>query len=177
MRQEDEQEFADFVRAHQASLFRTAFLLTGDYQLAEDILQATFMKVYLRWGHIRSMEWPTAYARRILVNQTTSWWRKRSARETTLLELRDTAVPGHADVVVDHDATWRAVCRLSPKQRAVIVLRYYEDLTEVETAAVLDVAVGTVKSRCHAACQRLAGLLAEPVEATGSTESTREGRA
>ena len=78
------------------------------------------------------------------------------------MELLDVALPGPADAVSDHDAVWSAVLTLPPRQRAVIVLRFYEDFSEAQTAEILGMAVGTVKSHCHSGCQRLAGLLAEP---------------
>jgi len=79
-------------------------------------------------------------------------------------QLVDVAVPGPAEEISDHDAVWSAVLTLPVRQRAVIVLRFYEDLTEAQTAKILGIAVGTVKSHCYAGCQRLAGLLGEQTE-------------
>ena len=81
MRTTDEERFTEFVRAHSATLFRTAYLMTGDYQRAEDLLQTTLVRVYQRWHQVEAMDLPVAYARRVLVNQTTSWWRRRSSHE------------------------------------------------------------------------------------------------
>jgi RNA polymerase sigma factor (sigma-70 family) len=120
---------------------------------------------------MRAMEHPAAYARRILVNGSTSWWRRRSSHER-VLELGDEpVVPGPADAAVSHEVAWAAIRRLPPRQRAVVVLRYYEDLSEAETARVLGMAVGTVKSHCHAACARLAEILGEPSQLSAGGQS------
>jgi RNA polymerase sigma-70 factor (sigma-E family) len=170
MDQRDEDEFAEFVRGQQAALFRTAYLLQGDYQRAEDALQAAFTKIYLRWSRVRTMEHPTAYARRILVNDATSWWRRRSSHERVSAVDLDTSVPG-PDETTGHTAAWTAILQLPPRQRAVIVLRYYEDLSEETTAQVLGIAVGTVKSHAHAAVQRLAVLMGDANEFTPGGQS------
>jgi RNA polymerase sigma-70 factor (sigma-E family) len=162
VRQADEDAFSDFVRAQHVRLFRTVYLLTGDYHRAEDVVQATFMRLYQRWGRISTMRDPGAYARKVAVNQVWSWRRRRSSGEVPAFKLVDIALPGPADDVSDHDAVWSAVLTLPARQRAVIVLRFYEDLTEAQTAEALGMAVGTVKSHCHAGCHRLAGLLEEP---------------
>jgi RNA polymerase sigma-70 factor (sigma-E family) len=165
VREPEEEEFSHFVRAHHAALFRTVYLLTGDYHRAEDVVQATFMRLYLRWGRVSVMREPGAYARKVAVNQVWSWRRRLSSREVPGFQSVDVALPGPADDIFDHEAVWSAVLTLPPRQRAVIVLRFYEDLTEAQTAEILGLAVGTVKSHCHTGCQRLAGLLGEP---TGS---------
>jgi RNA polymerase sigma factor (sigma-70 family) len=105
---------------------------------------------------------PGAYARKVAINQIWSWRRRRSSREVPVSRLVDVAVPGPADAVADHEAVWSALLTLPPRQRAVIVLRYYEDLSLAQTAEILGMAVGTVKSHCHTGCHRLAELLAEP---------------
>ena len=160
----DEDEFSRFVHAQHARLFRTVYLLTGDYHRAEDVVQATFMRLYLRWGRVSGMRDPGAYARKVAVNQVWSWRRRRSSGEVPAFRLVDVARSGPGRRVSDHDAVWSAVLTLPVRQRAVIVLRFYEDLTEAQTAEILGMAVGTVKSHCHAGCQRLAGLLGEPTE-------------
>jgi RNA polymerase sigma-70 factor (sigma-E family) len=161
MRQSDEDRFADFVRAHSASLFRTAYLATGDYQRAEDLLQTTLVRVYQRWPRIQEMDLPVAYARKVLVSQSASWWRKRSSHESPLLVLAEPAWGGRIDELAEHERVWSAVLTLPPRQRAVMVLRYYQDLSEADIAETLGIAPGTVKSTAHAACQRLAVLLGE----------------
>ncbi len=163
MQRSDEDQFTDFVRSHSATLFRTAYLMTGDYQRAEDLLQSTFVRLYQRWPRVRDMQRPVGYARKVLVSQSTSWWRRRSSHEAPRLRIDQ---PDQVDLVRDldeHERVWTAVLSLPPRQRAVMVLRYYEDLTEAEIAEMLDMAPGTVKSHAHAASRRLAQMLAEPV--------------
>jgi RNA polymerase sigma-70 factor (sigma-E family) len=162
MQQSDEDRFADFVRVHSASLFRTAYLMTGDYQRAEDVLQAALVRLYQRWVKVEAMEWPVGYARKVVVSQAVSWWRKRSSHESLLQVWDEPAWDGRVDDVAEHERVWRAVLSLPRRQRAVMVLRYYEDLTEAQIAETLGIAPGTVKSQAHAATRRLAELLAEP---------------
>jgi RNA polymerase sigma-70 factor (sigma-E family) len=161
MRSQDEDEFARFVHAHGAMLFRTAYLLVGNHQQAEDLVQTTLVKVYLRWTRISDMAQPAAYARRILVNQTSSWWRRRSSHEVPVMTLEEPAWLCEVDDLAEHERVWQAVLSLPPRQRAVMVLRYFEDLSETQTAEVLGMAVGTVKSHAHAACRRLATVLGD----------------
>ena len=155
--------FAEFVAARSRSLLRTAYLLTGDHQRAEDLVQSTLTKVYLRWERVSQMDQPAAYARRILVNQASSrrWW--RASRELTLT-VPDLPTDGYDDRVATSRTVWNAVLALPPRQRAVIVLRYYEDLSELDIAEILGMAPGTVKSTAHAANRRLAGVLADLVD-------------
>ena len=162
MRQSDEDGFTDFVRAHSATLFRTAYLMTGDYQRAEDLLQTTLVRVYQRWPRVEAMDRPVGYARKVLVSQAISWWRRRSSHESPLLLRDEPAWGGRLEEVAEHERVWEAVLSLPPRQRAVTVLKYYEDLSEAEIAATLDMAPGTVKSHGHAAARRLADLLGEP---------------
>ena len=162
MRQSDEDHFSAFVAANSAALFRTAYLMTGDYQRAEDLLQTTLVRVYQRWTRVEEMERPVAYTRKVLVNQATSWWRRRSSHELPVLRRDERSWDGRLEDVAEHERVWAAVLSLPPRQRAVTVLKYYEDLSEAEIAATLDMAPGTVKSHGHAAARRLAVLLAEP---------------
>jgi RNA polymerase sigma-70 factor (sigma-E family) len=165
-------EFAEFVAARSRSLLRTAYLLTGDHQRAEDLVQATLTKVYLHWSRVSRMDHPAAYARRILVNEASSsrWWRWSRELRTPLPEL---ALDGYDDRVATSRTVWNAVLALPPRQRAVVVLRYYEDLSEVEIAEVLGMAPGTVKSTAHAANRRLAVVLADVV--TDAVKGDPEG--
>jgi RNA polymerase sigma-70 factor (sigma-E family) len=158
----DDDRFVEFVRAHTASLFRTAYILTGDYQRAEDLLQSSLVRVYERWPRVEAMDHPAAYARKVLVNQSVSWWRRRSSHEQPIL-LRDEPVGEDGlESFDEHDRVWAAVLALPPRQRAVMVLRYYESLSEAEIAEILGMAPGTVKSHAHAAAHRLSSILAEP---------------
>jgi RNA polymerase sigma-70 factor (sigma-E family) len=148
-------EFADWMAARQVSLVRTAYLLTGSQHAAEDLVQATLTKLYLAWGRIADRQHVDAYARRALVNEHRSTWRRTSRR----LEVLSEAPPdvGHQPAEYDgeREAVWRFVQGLPPRQRAVIVLRYYEDLSEAETADLLGISTGTVKSQASRALASL----------------------
>jgi RNA polymerase sigma-70 factor (sigma-E family) len=141
------------------SLVRTAYLLCGDMHLAEDLVQAALVKAVAHWRRIG--DHPEPWLRKVIVNDHISHWRRHRGRELLLDEVPDTAVgdPGRDLDLAD------ALSRLAPRQRAVIVLRYYEDLTEQETARVLSVSVGTVKTQHRDAIARLRstvpGLLAD----------------
>ena len=163
MRQGDDERFTDFVRAHSGSLFRTAYLMTGDYQRAEDLLQTTLVRVYQRWPRVERMDWPVGYARKVLASQASSWWRRRSSHESPTLIRDQPTWQDQTEEVAEHERVWQAVLTLPPRQRAVTVLRYYEDLSEAEIAETLSMAPGTVKSHAHAASRRLADRLGEPV--------------
>ena len=166
MRQVDEDGFAEFVRANSASLFRTAFLMTGDHQRAEDLLQTTLVRLYQRWPRVAAMERPGGYARKVLVSQAGSWWRKRSSRESPLVLDDQPARGNRMEEIDEQQRVWQAVLSLPPRQRAVTVLKYYEDLSEADIATTLSMAPGTVKSHAHAAARRLAELLGEPAVPT-----------
>jgi RNA polymerase sigma-70 factor (sigma-E family) len=146
----DEETFRAWALASQPRLLRTAILLTGDHQRAEDLVQEALTKVALRWRRLSDGH-PDAYARQILVRDNISWWR-RQRREV----VRE---PEHAvarDEPIQRRLLLRdALARLTDRQRAVIVLRYYDDLTAAATADAMGVSVGTVKSQTHLALRRL----------------------
>lgn len=147
----DEAEYAAWVAGCQHQLLRSAYLMTGDLHRAEDLVQDALVKVALRWPRLRDGN-PTAYARRVVANENISWWR-RHRRETTtdrLRELVEMPVETEDQLVVQ-----RALARLTDRQRRVVVLRHFDDLTERETADILGVTVGTVKSQNAAALARL----------------------
>jgi RNA polymerase sigma-70 factor (sigma-E family) len=152
-----ERQFRDFVAARAAALFRAAYLLTGDRGQAEDLLQGVLARVALRWHRIQD---PEAYARRALYHDQVSRWRRRSWGRETLAAV----VPERADVrdpAADADlrlSLAAALRRLPPRQRAVLVLRFYEDLGEREAAELLDVPVGTVRSSTSRGLTRLRAL-------------------
>lgn len=158
-----EADFTEFVRMRSAALLRTAYLLTGDRGHAEDLLQTVLAKLYVSWGRIRDPKAVEAYARRALATTATSWWRGRARRpeRPTGDQFPDRGEPERTHEVDEREALWAALRKLPPRQRAVIVLRYYEDLTEAETAAVLGCAVGTVKAQAHRALARLRAALGE----------------
>jgi RNA polymerase sigma-70 factor (sigma-E family) len=136
-------EYTVFVRAASGSLTRTAWLLTGDADLAAELVQEALVKTYLAWRRVRHGE-ATAYARRVLVNLNIDRWRRRPA---TPSEDLDRAAPSHAEEVIDdRDEVVRMLATLAPQQRRVIVLRYYNDLSERDVADHLGISVGAVKS-------------------------------
>lgn len=146
-------DFDDFVAARSGRLLRTAYLLTHDHALAEDLLQTALTKAWFAWGRIEGD--PEPYVRRILVNTYSSWWRRRWTGEHPTAELPD---HGTADVVGpagDSHDLWQAMARLPRRQRAVVVLRYVEDLTVAETAQLLGTSTGTVKSQLSKALTKL----------------------
>lgn len=164
-------EFSAWAAGAEAALLRSAYLLTGDLHRAEDLVQEALVKVALRWRRLRSGH-PTAYARRVIARDHVSLWRRRG-REVPVAEpvAADPAVSTDPDAVL---VVQRALARLTPAQRAVVVLRHFEDLTERETAEVLGVAVGTVKSQNASALARLrtgAPELLDLVRPTGRGEA------
>ena len=161
----DDSEFIEWVAGHQRQLLRSAYLLTGDEHRAQDLVQEALVKVALRWSRLRDGN-PAAYARRIIVNDNVSLWR-RTRRE---LSTAEPAVPGRTSV--DTEAVLvvrRALGRLTTRQRAVVVLRHFDDLSEQETAQILGVNVGTVKSTNAAALARLRDGAPELLDLIGRT--------
>ncbi len=150
------EDFRSYVVGRSPALLRTAYLLTGHRADAEDRLQTALAKTYLSWDRIRDREAVDGYVRRVMVNTQTSWWRRRRVDERPTDELPDRGDgrDGTADLDL-HDALWTALAALPQRQRAMVVLRYYEDLSEAETARVLGVSVGTVKSTTSRALGRL----------------------
>lgn len=154
-------EFADFFRATWARLFRTTYAVAGDRSSAEDALQAAYAKAYASWGRVRRADHPEAYVRRMAVNEVLgtrrrAWWRAERSGEA-----EPPPHPSHEAATTDRDEVWRAVSALPPRQRAVIVLRYYEDLSEAEIAEVLGCSRGTVKSQASDALKNLRALQSE----------------
>ena len=149
-------EFTEYLAARQAALLRTAYLVCGDRDQAEDVLQTALAKLYLSWDKVRDRGAIDAYVRRIVVNETTSAWRRPwHRRERATDQLPETAV--HHDRYDDGGsaALWDVVRSLPPRARAVVVLRYYEQLSEAETAQTLGISVGTVKSQSNRALRML----------------------
>jgi RNA polymerase sigma-70 factor (sigma-E family) len=156
-----DERFQEFVAGRSAALMRTAYLLTGDWANAEDLLQTALTKTYLAWRRLGEIEAVEPYARRVLVTTATSWWRRRWHQERPTGTLPDSGGPDGADERAERDLMWRFVCALPVRQRAVLVLRFYEDLSEAETARLLDISVGTVKSQAARALATLRRRLAE----------------
>jgi RNA polymerase sigma-70 factor (sigma-E family) len=145
--------FEEFVATASPRLLRTAFLLTRDAGHAEDLLQTALARAWRAWHRVNGD--PEPYVRRIIVNTHATWWRRRWRGEEPTGELPE--LPGEApqDAVGDREWLWHALGRLPRRQRAVLVLRFYEDLTEAQVAALLGCSVGTVKSQASKALAKL----------------------
>jgi len=152
-------EFAEFVAARSGTLIRLAYVLAGDQCAAEDLLQASLTRAAARWERIHTA--PEAYVRQVMVREQVSWWRRRARRrETIMAEL-----PDQAAVVPDTGADIRITVQMALRalpagKRAVLVLRYLEDLPEAEVADILGCSVGTVRSQTHKAIAQLRSVLA-----------------
>ncbi len=150
-------EFAEFFRRSWAPLFRTTYAIAGDAGSAEDALQSAYAKAYAAWRKVRAADDPEAYVRRMAINELLgvrrrSWWKsERSVAEPP----PTTSIGSHEPGVVQRDELWRIVLTLPVRQRAVIVLRYYEDLSEQQIADALGCSRGTVKSQASAALTTL----------------------
>jgi RNA polymerase sigma-70 factor (sigma-E family) len=155
-----EQDFVEFVAARWTPLYRLAYLLTASPTAAEDLLQATFEKAYGSWSRISRMDYPEAYMRRMLTNALVSSRRRAWLREVPSDSMPEAPADSGDIGVLDRSLLWPLVCALPVRQRAVIVLRYYEDLTEAQIADVLGCAPGTVKSQTSAAMKALRRALA-----------------
>jgi RNA polymerase sigma-70 factor (sigma-E family) len=165
------EDFAEFVAARSPSLLRAAWLLTGDAGKAEDLLQTVFARVWRRWSRLCQAGDPEAYLRRMLYTTYLTWWQRRWRGEIPTGQL-----PDHADRIsiaddsATRDAVQRALSRLPARQRAVVVLRFFEDRAVTETAAMLGCSIGTVKTQTSRALQtlridtHLASLLTEEVD-------------
>jgi RNA polymerase sigma-70 factor (sigma-E family) len=159
--------FEEYVRARTPALLRIAFLVSGNAHDAEDLVQSALEKAATRW---RRLDDPEAYLRRVIYTQSVSRWRRLRARPPELLTA---ALPDHGtgrlggQPVEDHDtrlSLYAALRRLAPRQRAVLVLRYYEDRTEAEAAILLGVSTETVKSQTRLALRRLRELAPDLAE-------------
>ncbi|WP_193609238.1 SigE family RNA polymerase sigma factor [Nocardioides lijunqiniae] len=154
-------DYSAFVHATWPSLYRTAYLMLGDRGEAEDLVQTALAKTYASWSKVSTLEAAPAYARAVLVNTAASWFRKKSWRNERPTEhLPDL---GHEPDPSDRPALVQALGALPPRQRAVVVLRFYEDLSVAETAAALGITEGTVKSQTSAALAKLRQQLGEAV--------------
>ena len=166
-----DQDFAEFVGARWASLYRLAYLLAASPTGAEDLLQTTLEKAYVNWPRISKMGFPEAYVRRMLANTLVSSRRRAWIGEQPWGRLPETADASAEVPVLDRSLIWPLVCALPDRQRAVIVLRYYEDLSEAQIANALGCAVGTVKSQSSTAI----GALRRALAAAGVAEGVDEG--
>jgi RNA polymerase sigma-70 factor (sigma-E family) len=165
-------EFSAYMEARQASLLRTAYLISGDRHTAEDLVQTALAKLYLAWDRVEDRGSLDGYVRRVIVNEHNSLWRRPfKRREHSTDELPESAAPTSAPAGGRDEDLWALVQTLPRKQRAAVVLRYYEELSEAETAEILGVCVGTVKSQTSRALATLRARTAE-----GDLTRTQEDR-
>ncbi|MBJ7359097.1 SigE family RNA polymerase sigma factor [Nocardioides sp.] len=170
MESESEASFTRWAGDRQLALLRTAVLLTGDHHRAEDLVQDALAKVAARWERLRD-EAPESYARKVIVRTNISWWRKQ--RREVVTEPGDRPVDGGEPSVDRRILLDQALARLTARQRAAVVLRYYDDLPERETAEALGVSVGTVKSTTHHALRQMRESSPELAELLGAVEEVR----
>ena len=150
------EDFDCFVKGRSTALLRTAFLLVGDRGHAEDLLQDVLTKTARQWHRIDGP--PEAYVRRALMNAAINGWRRRRLQETPLRAQHDNTAADLLSTIDLRDALLRGLRELAPQQRAVLVCRYFDDLSEADTAALLGCSVGTVKSNASRGLQRLREL-------------------
>src|SRR6516225_4408969 len=155
-----EQEFAEFVATRSRQLIRLAYVLTGDQHAAEDLLQNALVKAAAHWGRIHTA--PEAYVRRIMYREQVNWLRLRARRRETAMAQVPEPLAGDEAASVD------ALLALPPRRRAVLVLRYLEDLPESQVAEIMGCSIGTVRSQSHRAVAQL--RLALPSLGLTSTE-------
>lgn len=175
MARRDVELFSEFVATRSVALFRTAYLMVGDRGLAQDLVQEALTKTYVAWPRLRDVNAAEPYTRRTIVTTAISWKRRRSwygERPTEVLPERGATA---ADDLGQRDALWRELMTLPPRQRAALVLRFYEDLSEVQTAEAMGCAVGTVKSQVSQGLKRLRHQIGPDVELVGLDRRT--GRA
>jgi RNA polymerase sigma-70 factor (sigma-E family) len=155
--------FREFVAARSRSLLRTGWLLTGDWHTAQDLVQTALAKTWPRWEGLTRRDEPELYVRRVMVNTYATWWRRRWRGEVPTEALPDSPTADDEFAQVDlRQAVQAALAGLPRRQRAVVVLRYFDDLTEPQAARVLGCSVGTVKSQTAKALAKLrTSILAE----------------
>jgi RNA polymerase sigma-70 factor (sigma-E family) len=151
----DDMGFGDFVAASAGPLKQAAFLLTGDRQLAEDLVQATLLRLFERWGRSAVWDSPLAYARTTMYSIFVSWGRRRRVKEVVRAAVPDQQVAGHEDMYDTTAAVLAALHDLPPRQRAAVVLHYYDGLDAAEIATVLDCSPVTVRSQLSRALAKL----------------------
>ncbi len=156
--EEEPAGFREFVQDNSRALLRTGWLLTGDWAAAEDLVQSALAKTWPRWGSITRVDAPQVYVRRVMVTTFLGWRRLRSSTELVVSDVPDRPVEDPDYAASDlRQALRAAMLSLPPRQRAVITLRYFNDLTEKQTAEILGCSVGAVKSHAFKAIARLRG--------------------
>jgi RNA polymerase sigma-70 factor (sigma-E family) len=155
MSQSTEQHFQAFVAMEAKALLHVAYLLTGDRGHAEDLMQTALYKAYLHWRRVMRYERPDAYVRKVMLNERRRAWRRSRLGESLTAEPPDRGTPDVTRGVDERDELWAQLRKLPPRTRAVVVLRYWEDRSEAETASILDCSVGTVKKLASVGLSRL----------------------
>ena len=167
-------EFEAFVQARTPALLRSAYLLTGDQHLAEDLVQSALVRTHRAWSRVSALGNAEAYTRKAMYHLQVSWWRRRRTAEafpSDGLQRTAAAEPDHAELTALRLSLRTALGQLPPRQRAVVVLRFFDDLTEAQAAEVLGVTIGTIKSQTARALARLRAVAPElsDAAATGGT--------
>lgn len=162
MQDRDRIEFVDFVSERYTGLCRTAYLLTGSRETAEDVVQSARVRAFVHWGKVRRADYPDAYVRRMVVNEAHSLRRRRWTREAVVADPEPVRSPGQVDpelAVVDRQDMAAALATLTVRQRSVLVLRYYDGMSEAEIAETLGLRPGSVKGHARAGLAKLAAWL------------------
>jgi RNA polymerase sigma-70 factor (sigma-E family) len=157
----DDESFREFVTMRWPALVRTAYLLTGDHGRAEDLAQTTLEKMHRHWRRIATMESPDGYARRVMTNLAISGSRRKRFREVSIVHAPEVGAEDGSQTRAEREVMWQALQQLPPRVRAVMVLRYFEDLSETEIARILKCSPGTVKSQHSRGLAKLRALLAK----------------
>ncbi len=164
MASRDSAAFAEFATARSSAMFRAAYLMVGDHALAEDLLQEALTKTYVAWPRLRDINSAEAYTRKAITTTAISWWRRKSwQNEKPRGDVPDRGTGEHSEQFAERDWLWHELQKLAPRQRAAIVLRYYEDLTEAQTAEALGCSIGTVKSQVSDGLKRLRSVMGADV--------------
>lgn len=165
MARRDSAAFAEFAAARSTALFRAAYLMVGDHALAEDLLQEALTKTYVAWPKLRDVNNAEAYTRKAITTTAISWWRRKSwQNEKPRDDVPERPFAEHSEQIAQRDWLWAELQSLPPRQRAAIVLRFYEDLTEAQTAEAMGVTIGTVKSTVSDALKKLRAKLGPDVK-------------
>jgi RNA polymerase sigma-70 factor (sigma-E family) len=151
-----------FASTRSTALLRAAYLMVGDEAHAQDLLQEALTRTYVAWPRLRDPNAAEAYTRRVITNTAISWYRRKGWRNELATEtLPERGSTAEAEGVAERDWVWQALLQLPVRQRAAIVLRYYEDLTEAQTADAMGCAIGTVKSQVSAGIRKLRASLGD----------------
>jgi RNA polymerase sigma-70 factor (sigma-E family) len=161
-------EFSEYVAARGAALERFAYVLSGDAHLAQDLVQTALLKAYRRWRWVARADHPDAYVRRIVTRSYLDWRRRRSNGEAPVDAVPDRPAPDPAEGVAERDQLRRALGTLSPRQRAVLVLRHYEGMDDAAIAVLLHCGEGSVRSHASRGLARLRASLDQTTSPGGS---------